>query len=64
MLFPPSEAALIADLIRRDLPYYDAAIPERAVTGMNHFARDLGILKSDPAYRDIVATQFSGCWTA
>ena len=24
-LFPPSEAALIADLIRRDLPYYDAA---------------------------------------
>src|SRR5437660_5893543 len=25
-LFPPEQAALIADLIRRDLPYYDAAI--------------------------------------
>ena len=23
-LFPPSEAELIAELIRRDLPYYDA----------------------------------------
>ena len=62
MLYPPSEAALIADLIRRDLPYYDPAIPERAVSGMNAFARDIGILKGDPAYRDVVATQFSGCW--
>src|SRR6185437_10295660 len=25
-LFPPAEAELIADLVRRDLPYYDAAI--------------------------------------
>ena len=25
-LFPPSEAELIAELIRRDLPYYDAAL--------------------------------------
>ena len=25
-LFPASEAELIADLIRRDLPYYDASI--------------------------------------
>ena len=64
MLFPPSEAALIADLIRRDLPYYDVVIPARAITGMNRFARDLGILKGDPAYREIVATQFAGCWAA
>ncbi len=28
-LFPPSEAALITDLIRRDLPYYDATLSRR-----------------------------------
>src|SRR5499426_299777 len=38
-LFPPSEAALIAELIRRDLPFYDAAISRTFVAGMNQFAR-------------------------
>src|SRR3981081_4372667 len=36
-LFPPSEAELIAELIRRDLPYYDATISESFVAGMNRF---------------------------
>jgi len=39
---------LIAELIRRDLPYYDAAISESFVAGMNAFARDAGILKDSP----------------
>jgi NitT/TauT family transport system substrate-binding protein len=55
-LFPPSEAALIADLIRRDLPYYDTAISREFVAGMNRFARDLGILDSDVRYEQVVAT--------
>ena len=38
-LFPPSEAALITDLIRRDLPYYDAALSPAFVAGMTEFAR-------------------------
>jgi len=42
---PPSEAELIAELIRRDLPYYDTTISKTFVTGMNAFARDLGILQ-------------------
>jgi hypothetical protein len=29
---------------------------------MNGFARSLGILSGDPAYRDVVATQFTACW--
>jgi NitT/TauT family transport system substrate-binding protein len=33
-LFPASEAALIAELIRRDLPFYDASISAEFVTGM------------------------------
>ena len=61
-LFPPSEAELIAELIRRDLPYYDAAISEDFVAGMNAFARDVGILKGQPGYRDVVATQFAPLW--
>jgi NitT/TauT family transport system substrate-binding protein len=61
-LFPPSEAELIAELIRRDLPYYDASISPTFVTGMNQFSRDVGILTGDVAYEDIVATQFAPLW--
>jgi NitT/TauT family transport system substrate-binding protein len=61
-LFPPSEAELIAELIRRDLPYYDASISRPFVAGMNQFSRDVGILSGDVAYEDIVATQFAPLW--
>src|ERR1700731_4201923 len=61
-LFPPSEAELIAELIRRDLPYYDATISRTFVAGMNQFSRDVGILTGDVAYEDIVATQFAQLW--
>jgi NitT/TauT family transport system substrate-binding protein len=62
MLFPPQEAALTAELIRRDVPYYDASIGRDFVAGMNQFGRDLGILKGAPAYEDVVATQFAPLW--
>jgi NitT/TauT family transport system substrate-binding protein len=61
-LFPPSEAELIAELIRRDLPYYDASISRSFVAGMNQFSRDVGILTGDVPYESIVATQFSHLW--
>jgi ABC-type nitrate/sulfonate/bicarbonate transport system substrate-binding protein len=61
-LFPPAEAELIAELIRRDLPYYSPVISEEFVAGMNGFARDLGILKGNAAYDDVVATPFSDLW--
>jgi NitT/TauT family transport system substrate-binding protein len=63
-LFPPSEAALITDLIRRDLPYYDATLSREFVSGMNAFARSQNILDRDLAYEDVVATQFSSLWKA
>ena len=62
-LFPPSESVLIAELIRRDLPYYDASITPGFVSGMNQFSRDIGILKGNPRYEDVVATQFQSLWT-
>jgi NitT/TauT family transport system substrate-binding protein len=61
-LFPPSEAELIAELIRRDLPYYDASISKDFVAGMNQFSRDVGNLKGDVPYESVVATQYSHLW--
>ena len=61
-LFPPSEAALIAELIRRDLPYYDAALSPAFVAGMTEFARSQRLLAGPAAYEDVVATQFSPLW--
>lgn len=55
-LFPPAEAELIAELIRRDLPYYETTISREFVDGMNRFARDVGILSDDVPYQAIVAT--------
>lgn len=63
-LFPPSEAELIVDLIRRDLPYYDASISRQSVAGMNQFARDLGLLNGDVPYEKVVATPFAELWKA
>ncbi|MGE5215540.1 MAG: ABC transporter substrate-binding protein [Chloroflexota bacterium] len=60
--FPPSEAELIAELVRRDLPYYDATIPEAKVASMNRFAQDIGLLSEPAAYGRVVATQFSHLW--
>ena len=62
-LFPERETALIERLIERDLPYYDASISPEFVRGMNRFSREIGILQGDPAYEDVVATQFAPLWT-
>jgi NitT/TauT family transport system substrate-binding protein len=61
-LFPPAEAALIGELIRRDLPYYDASISRDFVAGMNQFARDVGILKGQAPYESVVAARYSNLW--
>jgi len=53
-LFPPTEASLIADLIRRDAPFFDPAISKASVESMNRFARDLGLLSSNVSYEDVV----------
>jgi hypothetical protein len=58
------EAELIVELIRRDLPYYDATISESFVAGMNRFAHDVGILSGGVAYEKVVATQFRSLWNA
>jgi NitT/TauT family transport system substrate-binding protein len=61
-LFPPAEAELIAELIRRDLPYYGAGITPEAIAGMNAFARDLGLIKAEVPYARIVASELAPLW--
>jgi NitT/TauT family transport system substrate-binding protein len=61
-LFPPEQAALIAELIRRDLPYYDAAIALDTITAMNKFAQDLGLLSGPVPYEAVVAADLRALW--
>jgi len=60
--FPAAEAKLIAELVRRDLPYYDPTIPEDKVMSMNRFAQEIGLLSRPVPYDHVVATEFSHLW--
>lgn len=62
-LFPKDETLLIAELIQRDLPYYSAALEPKSIELMNTFARSMGILRGNPAYEDVVATQYAHLWS-
>ena len=62
-LFPPAEAALIAGLVERDLPFYDPSISEEVVVSLNQFARDVDLLSGPVAYERVVATQFRALWS-
>ena len=61
-LFPPAEAGLITELIRRDLPYYDAALSREFIAGMAAFLRGQGVLSGELKYEDAVAAQFAPLW--
>jgi NitT/TauT family transport system substrate-binding protein len=61
-LFAPEAAALIAELIARDAPFYDAAISAEAVDGVNRFAMANGLLSEPLPYDRLVASQFRELW--
>jgi len=63
-LFAPEAASLIAGLIARDAPFYDAAISAEAVAGINAFALANGLLGAPLAYDRLVAAQFRDLWSA
>ncbi len=63
-LFPQAEASMIADIIRRDLPFYDPAISEDVVSRMNRFAQDIGMLSGPVAYEHVVYTAAQPLWGA
>lgn len=61
-LFPLAESELIAELIRRDLPFYDPTISEEVVARLNRFAQDIGLLSGPVPYDQVVATRFCHLW--
>jgi len=61
-LFPAIETQLIAELIERDLPYYDPTITDESVQSMNGFAQRAGLLSGPVPFESVVATQFSPLW--
>jgi ABC-type nitrate/sulfonate/bicarbonate transport system substrate-binding protein len=61
-LFPSDQAGLIAELIRRDLPYYDATIAPKTVIAVNRFAQDLGLLSGPVPYEAVVAANLRALW--
>ena len=61
-VFPPAEAELIAATVERDLPYYDPAISEMAIAGINRFAMAIGLLTGPVPFEQVVALQFRQIW--
>jgi len=60
--FPEFETSLIAELIRRDLPFYDASISRETFDSCNRFALAMGLAKQGASYEDAVAVQFRDLW--
>lgn len=61
-LFAPEAASLIAGLIARDAPFYDATISAEAVDGINKFALANGLITQPLLYDGLVASQFRQLW--
>jgi NitT/TauT family transport system substrate-binding protein len=61
-LFPAEEVPLIAGLIARDAPFYDATITPEAIDGLNKFAKAAGLISEAVPYDRLVATQFRDLW--
>jgi NitT/TauT family transport system substrate-binding protein len=62
-LFAPEAAELIAGLIARDAPFYDATITPEAVDGINKFAMANALLREKLPYERLVASQFRDLWS-
>jgi len=57
-LFPSSEASLIAGLVAKDAPFYDAHISPEAIEGLNKFAKANGLISEPVPYDHLVAPDF------
>jgi len=57
------EASLIADVVSRDLPFYDPAISAETFAACSRFALAMGLAKQAARYEDAVAVQFRALWS-
>jgi ABC-type nitrate/sulfonate/bicarbonate transport system substrate-binding protein len=63
-IFPPLEAGMVEDLVRRDLPYYSPAVDQAAISGLNRFAQSTGLLDAPVGYDDVVAADVRDLWNS
>lgn len=62
-LFPAREASLIAELVRRDAPFYDPRITPASVETLVDFGRASGLLDAPVPYDDVVSPTFRDLWS-
>lgn len=62
--FPPHEASLIAELIRRDAPFYDPRITEETTHALSDFGQATGLLDAPADHDTIVTPTFRHLWQA
>lgn len=60
--FPKDAAQLIANVVARDVEFYDPVISEEMVLKMNRFAQTVGQLSGPVAYEDVVAVRYREFW--
>lgn len=60
--FPAFEASLIADVVERDLPFYDPTVSRATFDATSRFALAMGLAQQSASYEDAVATQFCDLW--
>lgn len=61
-LFPAEEAELIADVVSRDLDYYDVSVSREFVAGMSKFSQAQGLMTSDISYEQVVNADLMSEW--
>jgi ABC-type nitrate/sulfonate/bicarbonate transport system substrate-binding protein len=60
--FPPDAAELIANVVARDVQFYNPAITPDAVAKMNRFAQSVGHLSRVVPYENVVAVRYRQLW--
>ena len=62
--FPVDAAELIANVVARDVEFYNPVISEEAVVKMNRFAQTVGHLSRPVSYEQVVAVRYRDLWRA
>jgi ABC-type nitrate/sulfonate/bicarbonate transport system substrate-binding protein len=62
--FPADAAELIANVVARDVQFYDPVITKEMILKMNRFAQSVGHLSGPVPYERVVATRFRDLWQA
>jgi ABC-type nitrate/sulfonate/bicarbonate transport system substrate-binding protein len=63
-VFPDQEAEVIATLVERDAPFYQAGISHEAVDGLNRFCVARQLMTQAMPYDQLIATQLRPLWNS